>query len=113
MARTALLVLAVFYALYLTRELSLPIVLALVLAILLSPAMRWLMQLHLPRPLASAIVVLGLLGGVVNGGYAERASVGVALERGWCILGGADLGDRKGRVPHVERLMPLGRMLGR
>ena len=80
-ALTALLVLAVFYTLYLTRELSLPIVLALVLAMLLSPAMRGLMRLHVPRPLASAIVVLGLLGGVVYGGYALSEPASLWLQK--------------------------------
>lgn len=61
---TSLFVLAVFYTLYLTRELTLPIVLALLLALLLLPLVRWLRLLYVPGPLASALVVLALLGGV-------------------------------------------------
>ena len=74
---TALFVLAVFYTLYLTRELTLPIVLALLLSFLLRPAVRALQRLHIPLFLASALVVLTLLGGVVAACYsiAEPASM--------------------------------------
>lgn len=76
-ALTALLVLAVFYTLYITRELTLPIVLAVLLAMVLTPAMRALMRLRVPRVLASAVLVLGLLTGLVYGGYtlSEPASL--------------------------------------
>lgn len=76
-ALTALFVLAVFYTLYITRELSLPIVFALLLAMVLTPAVRWLVWLHVPRALASAVLVLGLLAGLIYGGYtlSEPASL--------------------------------------
>ncbi len=76
-ALTALLVLAVFYTLYITRELTLPIVLAMLLAMVLMPAVRALVRWHIPRALASAFLVLGLLGGLVYGGYtlSEPASL--------------------------------------
>jgi len=76
-ALTALLVLAVFYTLYITRELTLPIVLAVLLAMVLTPAVRALVRWHIPRALASAFLVLGLLGGLVYGGYtlSEPASL--------------------------------------
>lgn len=67
---TALFVLAVFYTLYLTRDLTLPIVLALLLALLLLPLVRWLRLLHVPGALASALVVLGLVGGLAYGALA-------------------------------------------
>lgn len=74
---TALFVLAVFYTLYLTRELTLPIILALLLSFLLRPAVRALQRAHVPLFLASAIVVLALVGAVAAGGYAiaEPASL--------------------------------------
>lgn len=76
-ALTALFVLAVFYTLYITRELSLPIVLALLLAMVLTPAVRALVRLHVPRALAAGVLVLGLLGGLIYGGYtlSEPASL--------------------------------------
>lgn len=76
-ALTALLVLAVFYTLYITRELTLPIVLAVLLAMVLTPAVRWLVRLHIPRALAAAVLVLGLLSGLIYGGYtlSEPASM--------------------------------------
>src|SRR5690554_4160242 len=67
---TALFVLAVFYTLYLTRDLTLPIVLALLLALLLLPLVRWLRLLRVPAPLAAALVVLTLTGGLGYGAFA-------------------------------------------
>jgi predicted PurR-regulated permease PerM len=74
---TALFVLAVFYTLYLTRELTLPIVLALLLSFLLRPAVRALQRVHVPLFAASALVVLALIGGVGAAVYslAEPASL--------------------------------------
>lgn len=76
-ALTALFVLAVFYTLYITRELTLPVVLAMVLAMVLTPALRGLVRLHIPRALGAGILVLGLLGGLIYGGYtlSEPASL--------------------------------------
>lgn len=66
---TALFVLAVFYTLYLTRALILPIVLALLLSFLLRPLVRALQRVRVPVYLASGMVVLGLLGGLIAAGY--------------------------------------------
>lgn len=67
---TALFVLAVFYTLYLTRGLTLPIVLALLLHFLLHPVVRALRYVRFPVHLASALVVLLLLGSLGFAGYA-------------------------------------------
>lgn len=55
-----LLTLAVFYTLYLTRELVLPVVLAVLASILLSPLVDVSSRV-MPRPLASGFVLLGFL----------------------------------------------------
>lgn len=68
-ALTGLFVLALFYTLYLGRSFFLPIVLALLLSFVLSPAVRLLRRLRLPTALAAAVVVFGLLGGLVVGIY--------------------------------------------
>lgn len=55
-------VLAVLYTLYVARPFLLPIVFAVLLNFLFSPIVRSLENLHIPRALGSAVIVLGLLG---------------------------------------------------
>src|SRR6185295_14375553 len=62
LALTGLFVFAAFYTLYLGRSFFLPLVLALLLSFLLSPAVRWMKKLHIPEGLSAALLVLGLLG---------------------------------------------------
>src|SRR5262245_39795212 len=57
MLLAALLLLAVLYTLYFARDVLLPIVLALLFALILMPAVRALRRMHIPRGLAAAIVV--------------------------------------------------------
>lgn len=62
--------LACIVAIFLGRGFLLPILLAVFLAILLGPAVRQLRQLHLPRALAAALVVLAFvtfIGGALYG----------------------------------------------
>jgi predicted PurR-regulated permease PerM len=68
-ALTGLFILAAFYTLYFTRSFFLPIVLALLLSLLLTPPVRLLRRLRLPEPLGAALVMLTLLGGVGFGIY--------------------------------------------
>jgi predicted PurR-regulated permease PerM len=68
----ALLVLAVLYTLYFARAFLLPIILALLFAVILMPAVRALRRLHLPRALAAALVTVALaasLGGLIASIY--------------------------------------------
>src|SRR5215475_2485892 len=68
--RAALIVLVVFALacmLQFTRELVLPIVVALMIAIVLSPVARALHRLLVPRALAAGIVVLLFAGSVAAG----------------------------------------------
>ncbi len=56
-------VLAVFYTLYAAAEIVLPLTLAIVLNLLLSPAMRFLTsRLHVPRLLAALLLIVVLFG---------------------------------------------------
>jgi len=68
-AVTGLFVLAAFYTLYFCRSLLLPLVLAGLLSLLLSPAVRGLKRLHVPEPLGAGLVLLAVLGGVGFGIY--------------------------------------------
>lgn len=62
-------VLAVFYTLHFARELLMPITLAVIFALLLSPVVEFAVRLRLPRPLASLLAVLTLTGVVGAAGY--------------------------------------------
>jgi predicted PurR-regulated permease PerM len=80
-ALVGLFTLAVFYTLHLAQELFLPIVLAILLDFLLSPAVRALRRVGLSEPVGAGIVMLGLLAVIVTGGVrlAGPASEYIAL----------------------------------
>lgn len=68
-ALTILVVLALFYSLYFARSFLLPIVFAVLLDFLLSPAVRALERIRIPKALGAAVVVLSLVGLLVLGVY--------------------------------------------
>ena len=59
---TALLVLACFYTLYFLRDVLVPIAVAFVLYLLLTPVLRALERVRVPTSLASGLIVIGLVG---------------------------------------------------
>ncbi|MEO8004115.1 MAG: AI-2E family transporter, partial [Betaproteobacteria bacterium] len=65
-----LFVLATLYTFHLARAFLLPILLAVLFSLLLSPLVRWLRKHHLPEPVGAAIVMSVLLFGVGAGAYA-------------------------------------------
>jgi predicted PurR-regulated permease PerM len=65
-----LFVLAVLTAAYVASEIVLPFVFAIVLKLLLQPAMRVLVRLHVPRILAALLLILALFGTIVGLGTA-------------------------------------------
>src|SRR5262245_34627867 len=76
MLLAALLVLAILYTLYFARAVLLPIVLAILLALILMPAVRGLEWLRVPRALGAALVVAALaasLGGMIAWVYDPAA----------------------------------------
>jgi predicted PurR-regulated permease PerM len=74
-ATIGLFVLAVFYTLYVARDLLMPIVLALMLALVLSPVIRGLGRIYVPKAAAALMVVLFVCGSVGAIGYALYAPV--------------------------------------
>jgi predicted PurR-regulated permease PerM len=62
LALFSLLALAVLYTLYAARSLLVPIVLALMFSLLLSPLVSELKRHHIPRPISSALLICMLLG---------------------------------------------------
>jgi predicted PurR-regulated permease PerM len=61
-ASTVIAILLVFYTLYFAASLLVPIAAAVLLSMLLAPAVQLLDRVHVPRLLASAIVVLSVVG---------------------------------------------------
>ncbi len=64
MLLTGIFGLLLFYGLYLTSEIVIPILIAFLLKLLLQPAMETLVSVHLPRFLAALLIVSVLLAGV-------------------------------------------------
>jgi predicted PurR-regulated permease PerM len=61
LALTGLFVLSVFYTIYFTRGILLPLVLALLLSYLLRPIIRSLARLKIPPPVSAALVLISLI----------------------------------------------------
>jgi predicted PurR-regulated permease PerM len=66
-AVTGLLVLAIAYTLYFASEVIIPIVAAMLLAMVLAPVVGWLRRLRLPRALAAGIVTAAVVVGLGAG----------------------------------------------
>jgi predicted PurR-regulated permease PerM len=62
--------LALLAALYVAAEIVLPLVLAVVISLLLQPAMRLLERWHVPRMLAALLLILAVFGTIVGLGAA-------------------------------------------
>lgn len=59
--------LGLFYTFYFAREFILPVVLALILSLLLRPAVRGLERLHIPQALGAALIMASLLTVFISG----------------------------------------------
>jgi len=86
-ALTGLFVLAVFYTMYFTRAILLPLVLALLLSQLFAPIVRALARWRIPQMVGAALVLLALCGSVAYGisvlstpaaGWLEKAPYGIS-----------------------------------
>jgi predicted PurR-regulated permease PerM len=64
-ALTGLFILALFYTMYFTRAVLLPLVLALLLSYLLRPLVRGLAKLRILPPLGGAIILLAVIAGII------------------------------------------------
>jgi predicted PurR-regulated permease PerM len=95
--------LAVIAALSYGREFLAPIAMAMILNALFRPVIRWMRKLHFPAPLASAIVVLGLLAVLLGVGYALSVPI-----KGWTARAPETLAAANVRL---ERLLaPMRRL---
>lgn len=66
---TILATLALFYTLYFAREFFRPVVFAILLSFLLSPAVRALRRFHVPAPAGAGLILLALIGALGFGAY--------------------------------------------
>ena len=71
-----LFVLAVLAAAYVASDIVLPLVFAIVLKLLLQPALRILVGLHVPRTIAALLLILALFGTIVGLGTAISGPAG-------------------------------------
>jgi predicted PurR-regulated permease PerM len=71
-----LFVLALLTTAYVASEIVLPLAFAIILMLLLQPAMRILERLHLPRMLAALLLILALFGAIVGLGTAISGPAG-------------------------------------
>ena len=71
-----LFVLALLTAAYVASEIVLPLVFAIILKLLLQPALRILERLHVPRMLAALLLILALFGTIVGLGTAISGPAG-------------------------------------
>jgi predicted PurR-regulated permease PerM len=71
-----LFILALLAAAYVASDIVLPLVFAIILKLLLQPASRMLERLHLPRILASFLLILALFGTIVGLGTAISGPAG-------------------------------------
>lgn len=104
-ATRGLFVLAVLGTLYLAREVVLPVVLALMLSIILTPLVRAMNRLRIPAPLGAALI-LGVLFAAVGGGayhLAEPANVWLAKAPEAMRVIGVKLSHVTGQVKVVAK----------
>jgi predicted PurR-regulated permease PerM len=68
--------LAVLAAAYVARDIVLPLAFAITFKLMLQPVVRLLERAHFPRPLASLLIILALLGAIVGLGAAISGPAG-------------------------------------
>lgn len=68
-ALVGLFLMAIFYTLYFARSLLLPVALAVLLSLVLSPAVRGLRRVGIAPPFGAALIVLSLIGSIGFGVY--------------------------------------------
>lgn len=74
-------VLLLFFTLHLARDILVPIVLALLLNMLLSPLVQRLRRLGIPSPIGAVTVMMTVAGAVIWGGYALSGPAAEWVER--------------------------------
>jgi predicted PurR-regulated permease PerM len=97
-----LFLLALLYAFHFTRALLLPIALAVLFSLLLSPVVGWLKRFHLPEPVGAALVVMGLLGAIGAAFYTLADPASEWLDKAPVSLRTAEAKLRKLKQPVAD-----------
>lgn len=80
-AITGIFVLAIFYTLYFTAEIAVPLVFALLFKLLLQPGVRLLSRVKVPQPLGALAMIILLFAVLGGGGYLLGGPATAWLER--------------------------------
>ena len=80
-AITGMFVLAIFYTLYFTGEIAIPLAFAVLFKLLLQPGVRLLARLKVPQPLAALAMIVLLFAVLGGGGYLLAGPATAWLER--------------------------------
>jgi predicted PurR-regulated permease PerM len=88
-----------FYTLYFTGEVVLPIIFAMILYLVLQPAMRAFMRVHIPQALASILVICILFGAVGGLGFMLASPAASWVAKGPSSLAQLDSRWLSCRVP--------------
>ncbi len=89
-----------FYTLYFTGEVVLPIIFAMILYLVLQPAMRAFMRAHIPQALASILVICILFGAVGGLGFMLASPAA-----SWVAKGPSSLAQLESRLFFIKQPM--------
>ena len=81
LALTGILILLTFYTLYFARDFFLPVILAILLSMLLTPVIRVLNRIHIPQAASAAVVLVMVLGIATYGIYRLSSPAAEWIER--------------------------------
>lgn len=110
-ATVGLFLLAIFYTLYLGKQFFLPIVVAVLLNLLLKPAVRALKRIGLPAPVSAGVILVLFFGAIGYGTYLVWTPAMEWLERAPRTMSEAEAKLRSIREP-VEMIREAGERVG-
>jgi predicted PurR-regulated permease PerM len=100
--------LLVFYTLYFTSEIVIPIVMAFILYLVLQPSMRLFAKIHVPKPIAALLIISVFFGGLT--GLAGSLS-GPAAE--WIAKAPQGVARLEERLSSVTRITKMIQQAGK
>src|SRR5260370_3160456 len=98
-AITGMFVLAIFYTLYFTGEIAIPLAFAVLFKLLLQPGVRLLARLKVPQPLAALAMIVLLFAVLGGGGYLLPGARGRQAVGGAPVTAATPQAIRRGQLP--------------